>query len=264
MREPGRSGDRVSRDGGGLPRRRRRQVSSRVKPAAEWFRESLRRAVCFSCGVALAAACATPAGAQSTGDSVIVSVLTMGPGEELFERFGHDALRIHDLRTGFDSAYNWGMFTFEQPHFLQRFLTGDTRYWVEAFPAPFLIRYYRGAGRAVIEQDSSMTRRRTHPASGPSSGTCVPRTGSTATTTIATTARHDYATRSTAYSAAGSAARRSRASTAAGLQRDLAARGGVSVAERRHGTALGPRADATLSAWTRPLCRCAFAIFFAR
>src|ERR1039458_6362661 len=78
--------------------------------------------------IALALAGGAPRGGGArrgggTGDSLVVSVLTMGPGREVFERFGHISIRIHGLRTGMDSSYNWGMFSFEQPRFLQRFLT---------------------------------------------------------------------------------------------------------------------------------------------
>jgi len=96
--------------------------------------------------------------AQPAGDSLRVSLLTMGPGEEVFERFGHNAIRVQNLRTGMDSAYNWGMFDFEQPHFLQRFLTGDTRYWMQGFPTVPLVSYYRAHRRAVWEQDLALTR----------------------------------------------------------------------------------------------------------
>ncbi|MFI5246668.1 MAG: DUF4105 domain-containing protein [Gemmatimonadales bacterium] len=115
-----------------------------------------------SCSAAacLAAAGITPAHAQlqAPHDSIVVSVLTMGPGKEVFERFGHQSIRIHDLTTGLDSAYNWGMFSFEQPHFLVRFLMGDTKYWMEGDPSVPLISYYRAAGRAVWEQELSLTR----------------------------------------------------------------------------------------------------------
>jgi hypothetical protein len=95
---------------------------------------------------------------QAPHDSIVISILTMGPGAEVFERFGHQSIRIHDLTTGLDSAYNWGMFSFEQPHFLVRFLTGDTKYWMEGFPSRGLIAAYRDSGRAVWEQVLSLTR----------------------------------------------------------------------------------------------------------
>jgi len=88
---------------------------------------------------------------------VVVSVLTMGPGDELFERFGHQSIRVHDLTTGADTSYNWGMFSFDQPHFITRFLTGDTKYWMEGFPTPWIVAYYRDHARAVWEQELSLT-----------------------------------------------------------------------------------------------------------
>jgi hypothetical protein len=90
-------------------------------------------------------------------DSIVISILTMGPGEEVFERFGHQSIRIHDLTTGLDSAYNWGMFSFEQAHFLVRFLTGDTKYWMQGFPSTWLIGVYRDQHRAVWEQELNLT-----------------------------------------------------------------------------------------------------------
>ena len=81
----------------------------------------------------------------------------MGPGEEVFERFGHQSIRIHDLTTGLDSAYNWGMFSFEQPHFLVRFLTGETKYWMQGFPSVWLVGVYRDSKRSVWEQELNLT-----------------------------------------------------------------------------------------------------------
>jgi hypothetical protein len=90
-----------------------------------------------------------PVSAQST---LTVSVITWGPGDLVFERFGHNALRIQDSATGLDLAYNWGMFDFAQPNFLGRFLSGDTKYWVEAFPTQRLVDFYASNDRESIEQ----------------------------------------------------------------------------------------------------------------
>ena len=91
------------------------------------------------------------------GATLRVSVLTIGPGSAVFERFGHNALRIQDAITGMDLAYNWGMFSFEDPNFLARFLSGDTRYWVEAFPSSWLIEVYIQQDRSVTEQVLNLT-----------------------------------------------------------------------------------------------------------
>jgi hypothetical protein len=97
---------------------------------------------------------AAPVGDAST---IRVSILTIGPGSAVFERFGHNALRIADSATGSDLAYNWGMFSFEDPNFLGRFLSGDTRYWVQAFPSAWLIEAYIADDREVIEQELALT-----------------------------------------------------------------------------------------------------------
>lgn len=68
------------------------------------------------------------------GERLRVTLLTYGPGDAVFERFGHVALAVEDTVTGEAVAYNWGMFDFNQPNFLGRFLTGDTRYWMAGYP----------------------------------------------------------------------------------------------------------------------------------
>lgn len=108
----------------------------------------------------LAAALAVPLGAQpaaASGESLRISVITWGPGDLVFERFGHNAIRIQDSARGTDLAYNWGMFDFDQPRFLQRFLSGDTRYWVEAFPTDWMLREYARLDRETIEQELDLT-----------------------------------------------------------------------------------------------------------
>ena len=95
--------------------------------------------------------------AAAPADTFYISVLTMGPGDEIFNRFGHQSVRIRNLRTGLDSAYNWGMFDFDQPHFILNFLTGDTRYWMQSFPTVPLVSAYRREGRSVWEQELDLT-----------------------------------------------------------------------------------------------------------
>ncbi len=117
----------------------------------------LRRAASL---VALAAALLLPSSVfrpLSAQNTLRVSILTFGPGSLVFERFGHNALRIVDPATGSDLAYNWGMFSFDQPNFLGRFLSGDTQYWVEAFPSQPLIDFYIGQDREAVEQVLDLT-----------------------------------------------------------------------------------------------------------
>src|ERR1043165_7725993 len=65
------------------------------------------------------------------GSDLTVYLLTFGWGDAVWERFGHNAIWIRDRARNTDLTYNWGMFDFNQPHFIWRFVTGDTRYWME-------------------------------------------------------------------------------------------------------------------------------------
>ena len=96
----------------------------------------------LGCAFSTAAHCAghrspspTPTQAAPTsepGSDLTVYLLTFGWGDVVWERFGHNAIWIKDRTRGTDITYNWGMFDFNQPAFLRRFLTGDTKYWMEA------------------------------------------------------------------------------------------------------------------------------------
>jgi hypothetical protein len=95
---------------------------------------------------------ADPAPDTSTMWRVQVSLLTFGQGTPIFERFGHNAIRILDPLSGLDVSYNWGMFSFEEPNFVGRFVSGQTRYWMDGFPTEPLLAYYRDNNRTADEQ----------------------------------------------------------------------------------------------------------------
>jgi hypothetical protein len=98
---------------------------------------------------------ATPA--PEPGSELEITLMTFGLGQEVFERFGHNALWIHDAANGTDVAYNWGLFSFRQPHFLQRFLTGDTKYWMGGEDANVMIAQYQSLGRPITLQRLNLT-----------------------------------------------------------------------------------------------------------
>ncbi len=127
--------------------------------SARWLRRALAGAVLAAVSVpaqAQSTAMAPLASTSATG-RYLVSVLTFGPGDAIFERYGHNAIRVRDRVTGSDLAYNWGMFSFDDPGFLRRFLSGETRYWVAAFPSQPLIAAYQERDRATEEQVLALT-----------------------------------------------------------------------------------------------------------
>ena len=95
--------------------------------------------------------------AGEPGSNLTVYLLTFGWGDEVWERFGHNAIWIKDRRLGTDTTYNWGMFDFNQPHFITRFLTGDTRYWMQGIPLDPMLAYYKQANRSVLAQELNLT-----------------------------------------------------------------------------------------------------------
>ena len=79
--------------------------------------------------------------------------MTMGPGKRIWERFGHNAIWIHDPVRGTDQAYNYGLFDFRQQNFLLRFIQGRMWYWMQGFPAQSYVEAYRRANRSVWVQE---------------------------------------------------------------------------------------------------------------
>jgi hypothetical protein len=112
-------------------------------------------------GLATGAAAQTPgAGEQAPvtpGSELRVWLVTMGPGQAVWERFGHNAIRVLDTRTGRDVSYNWGIFDFNQVDFIPRFLRGEMLYMMAAFSTGPMIEAYARSGREVVFQELDLT-----------------------------------------------------------------------------------------------------------
>ena len=88
---------------------------------------------------------ATPS--AEAGSRLTVYLMTMGPGQAVWERFGHNAIYIHDPDQETDEAYNYGLFDFRQDNFLLRFIQGRLWYWMAGFPAERYVRQYERDNR---------------------------------------------------------------------------------------------------------------------
>ena len=65
--------------------------------------------------------------AQIFNDSTFrVSIITCYPGQQVYALYGHTAIRIQNGDR--DMAYNFGMFSFNKPNFIYRFVKGETDY----------------------------------------------------------------------------------------------------------------------------------------
>lgn len=102
---------------------------------------------------------ALPAYAQTQTDSLCVSLLTCWPGPEIFELYGHEAVRISGQLRGnqIDRVYNYGVFDYGAPNFIARFVKGETDYYVDAVPTDWFLSSYAAQGRKVEEQSLPLT-----------------------------------------------------------------------------------------------------------
>ena len=112
---------------------------------------------------AIASLVATSAAAQRAphppdppGSQLTVYLMTMGPGRLVWERFGHNAIWIHDPAASPDQAYNYGLFDFRQQNFVLRFIKGQMWYWMDGFPAETYVRTYRRDNRSVYLQELNL------------------------------------------------------------------------------------------------------------
>ncbi|MFD1316156.1 Lnb N-terminal periplasmic domain-containing protein [Namhaeicola litoreus] len=81
-----------------------------------------------------------------------ISVITCGPGNELYSTFGHSAFRIQDKKQDIDKVYNYGTFNFATPNFYVKFVRGKLLYELRAYPFYNFLRGYRDENRWVKEQ----------------------------------------------------------------------------------------------------------------
>lgn len=93
-------------------------------------------------------------------DSSKISVLTSASWEiEIYALFGHTAIRVQDPINQFDYVFNYGLFNFNSPNFLTRFVKGETDYMVGAESYERYIIEYKSRNVGVTEQVFNLTQK---------------------------------------------------------------------------------------------------------
>ena len=95
--------------------------------------------------------------AQRLSEQARISLLTCTPGEELYARYGHTALRVQDPENDLDEVFNYGIFDFHTEHFYWKFVRGETWYELGAAPMWWFMREYDEEQRPVYEQVLNLT-----------------------------------------------------------------------------------------------------------
>jgi hypothetical protein len=116
-------------------------------------RPRIMRAVC--CGLiymAVMSSWSSTFAADEPALSTEVWLVTYGPGEIYWQRFGHNAIWIRDTGLGLDHVFNFGFFDFEQENFFLRFLQGRLLYFSAAQPAQREFSNYIDENRSIRAQ----------------------------------------------------------------------------------------------------------------
>ncbi len=95
--------------------------------------------------------------ANAPGANIEVSLVTYGPGETYWERFGHDAIELRDVASGQAINFNYGVFDFNESNFFLNFARGRMHYLMDAAPSAIDESFYVESGRSVTRQQLAFT-----------------------------------------------------------------------------------------------------------
>ncbi|MCF0204973.1 MAG: DUF4105 domain-containing protein, partial [Muribaculaceae bacterium] len=76
-----------------------------------------------------------------------VMLATIYPGKDVWNVYGHTMIIVQ--RPGSFTAYNYGVFDFNEPNFVYRFLRGDANYCIEAMPGEYALTNPKGRKTVV-------------------------------------------------------------------------------------------------------------------
>jgi hypothetical protein len=93
---------------------------------------------------------------ESPADDLTISVVTFGPGDHPFFKFGHDAIWVHDAAAGTDQVYNFGTFIFDSPRLILDFLHGRMTYWLSVSYLPAAFESYARENRSIDVQQLAL------------------------------------------------------------------------------------------------------------
>ena len=94
---------------------------------------------------------------MAQSDSIRVTLLTCSPGQEVYELYGHTAIRCQQPEQGMDVVFNYGVFDMSKPFFAMHFVLGETDYMVQPIPWYFFVKEYEERGSSITEQELNLT-----------------------------------------------------------------------------------------------------------
>jgi hypothetical protein len=95
--------------------------------------------------------------AEARADELTISLLTFGPGDHPFSKFGHNGLLVENRETGTKLVYNYGTFAFDSIALIPKFLLGKYRYWLSVQDFDRTLAAYASDNRSVLSQELVLT-----------------------------------------------------------------------------------------------------------
>jgi len=95
--------------------------------------------------------------ANAPGANLEIALVTYGPGDIYWERFGHDAIEVRDTASGEAINFNYGLFDFNEKDFFLNFARGRMHYMMGADASSEEAGDYIAAGRSVTRQTLALT-----------------------------------------------------------------------------------------------------------
>jgi hypothetical protein len=102
------------------------------------------------------AAAPVPAPPPPVPDPLSIYVLTFGPGDHPFFKFGHDAILVRDHDKGTDRVYNFGTFRFDSPGLIREFMRGRLTYWLSVSTFEQTVASYERENRTIALQELAL------------------------------------------------------------------------------------------------------------
>ena len=94
---------------------------------------------------------------NSRGDSLVIKLATIGPGDDLTSWWGHTAVIVEDKTFNVSRFYNYGLFSFDQENFISNFAMGRLIFWVGAWNTSDALAHYVSLNRDIRFQILDLT-----------------------------------------------------------------------------------------------------------
>jgi hypothetical protein len=92
---------------------------------------------------------------ESRPDDLVIKLVTFGPGDDIYNYFGHNALIVQDEAKQVAHLYNFGMFSFGMD-MLPSYMQGKLTFWVADTPVRATFAHYIEHNRSVRVQELNL------------------------------------------------------------------------------------------------------------